>query len=282
MRLVIITIHTCASIGAQPHKGAHGQYGRGHDDRRPSPSPPHAPDAALHPRRAAGVHGGARRFACRVPALRVRHGPGERSWVLDLTEGGERAGAAADGARLLGALHVRTPRPRSGHAASAAVRAAPGIVGHATDSAVGVGLFRLVRAAFRGAGAAGRDGRELAVPGPVIDPRPPRRPAHRVRRAGRPAGGGSRGRNDRALTERSRTRSPTAWPSSSRPRRWARYAVSGGRPDSDRLLCRAWTTRRCAAGGSPIRRIRRGSHSRWAYPAAGTANADVRSLRDRP
>src|SRR5687767_2415747 len=26
--VVIITIHTRASIGAQPHKGAHGQYGR--------------------------------------------------------------------------------------------------------------------------------------------------------------------------------------------------------------------------------------------------------------
>ena len=74
-----------------------------------------------------------------------------------------------------------------------------------------------------------------------------------------------------------KTVSPSAWPSSSPPRRWAVPAAAGGRRTAARLLvARVDEARRQSAGTSPTRRTRikparRGGLSR----SAGTPNADV-------
>jgi dipeptidyl-peptidase-4 len=97
---LIITIPPCASIGARPHKGAHGQYGQGMTTE---------PDS--FPRRHARTQrftlGAPRSFTVapdgsRVVFLRSGSGTDRASalWVLDTEAGGERV--AADPRALLG------------------------------------------------------------------------------------------------------------------------------------------------------------------------------------
>ncbi|SFF73410.1 dipeptidyl-peptidase-4 [Actinacidiphila alni] len=118
----------------------------------------------------------------RVVFLRSRAGddPSHLLWVLDLgasqgpSEGAGAGGefAAADPAVLLGggeeelsaAERARRERSREGSA---------GVVGYAVDDAVSVAAFALSGRLFTAGLLPGAQGaRELAVPGPVVDPRP--------------------------------------------------------------------------------------------------------------
>src|SRR4051812_10438919 len=196
--LVIITIRARASVGARPHKGAHGQYGRGMTTE---------PDS--FPRRHARTQrftlGAPRAFTVapdgsRVVFLRSNSGTDRANslWVLDTADGGERV--AADPRALLGGAEehlspeerARRERSREGGA---------GIVGYATDAAVELTSFALSGRLFTAELRAGT-ARELAVPGPVIDPRP----APDGRHVAYVAGGalrvvGAEGGDDRALAE---------------------------------------------------------------------------------
>ncbi|MFF1406934.1 prolyl oligopeptidase family serine peptidase [Streptomyces sp. NPDC058294] len=194
-------------------------------------------------------------------------------WVLDLPGGAERL-AADPHALLRGAREelsaeerARRERSREGGA---------GIVGYATDGALELASFALSGRLFT-AGLRTGEARELAVPGPVIDPRPSpdgRHIAYVARGALRVVD--ARGDGDRALAEpesaevsyglaefvaaEEMTRSRGFW--------WA--------PGSDRLLV-------ARVDDTPVRRwwIADPAHPEREplpvrYPAAGTANADVR------
>lgn len=165
---VIITIRPRASVGALPHKGAHGQYGRGMTT-----------EPVSFPRRHARTQrftlGAPRAFTVapdgsRVAYLRSSSGTdrANKLWVLDLPDGGERV--AADPFTLLGGAdeklsaeeRARRERSREGSA---------GIVGYATDSAVELAAFALSGRLFVAELQAGTV-REIATLGPVIDPHP--------------------------------------------------------------------------------------------------------------
>ncbi|MFE2260424.1 S9 family peptidase [Streptomyces griseosporeus] len=211
----------------------------------------------------------------RVVFLRTASGTDRAGalWVLDPADGNERM--AADPAALLGGAdedlppeeRARRERSREGGA---------GIVGYATDAAVELASFALSGRLFTAELRAGT-ATELRVAGPVIDPRPSpdgRHVAYVARGALRVVG--AEGEDDRALAEpegegityglaefvaaEEMSRSRGFW--------WA--------PESDRLLVarvddtpveRWWIA-------DPSRPEREPSHV--AYPAAGTANADVR------
>ncbi|MET9384050.1 prolyl oligopeptidase family serine peptidase [Streptomyces sp. NPDC002928] len=194
-------------------------------------------------------------------------------WVLDVPDGGERV--AADPRALLGGAsedlspeeRARRERSREGGA---------GIVGYATDTAVELASFALSGRLFTAELRAGT-ARELPVPGPVIDPRPApdgRHVAYVHQGALRVVG--AEGEGDRALAE------PESAPVSyglaefiaaeemgrSRGFWWA--------PESDRLLV-------ARVDDTPVRRwwISDPAHperdpQHVPYPAAGTANAEVR------
>ncbi|MDX3238289.1 alpha/beta fold hydrolase [Streptomyces sp. ME03-5709C] len=106
----------------------------------------------------------------RVAFLRSRSGT-DRShllWVLDLESGAERV--AADPAPLLsGAAEELSPQERARRERSR--EGSAGIVGYATDDAVELAAFALSGRLFTAELRAGT-ARELAVPGPVVDPRP--------------------------------------------------------------------------------------------------------------
>ncbi|GAA2243257.1 peptidase [Streptomyces ruber] len=194
-------------------------------------------------------------------------------WVLDPADGGERV--AADPPALLNgaaeelsaAERARRERSREGGA---------GIVGYATDTAVELASFALSGRLFVAGLRAGTT-RRLAVPGPVIDPRP----SPDGRFVAYVAGGalrvvGTDGEGDRALLE-PESEGVTyglaefvAAEEMDRPRGfwWS--------PEADRLLV-------ARVDDTPVRRwwISDPAHpdrepSRVAYPAAGTENADVR------
>ncbi|MEW2162478.1 prolyl oligopeptidase family serine peptidase [Streptomyces sp. NPDC007084] len=198
-------------------------------------------------------------------------------WVLDVAENRERP--AADPGALLGGATERLPaaerarreRSREGGA---------GIVGYATDMAVELASFTLSGRLFTAELRAGT-AREIRVPGPVIDPRPS--PDGRL--VAYVAGGalrvvGADGEDDRALAEPE----PAAGAGS------VSYGLAEfvaaeemGRsrgfwwsPESDRLLV-------ARIDDSPVRRWwiadparPETEPQRVPYPAAGTANAEVR------
>ncbi|MFG1809301.1 prolyl oligopeptidase family serine peptidase [Streptomyces sp. NPDC049040] len=111
----------------------------------------------------------------RVVFLRSRSGTdtAQLLWVLDLPEGEGAADerVAADPAVLLGgsredlsaAERARRERSREGSA---------GVVSYAVDGAVKLAAFALSGRLFTAGLAPGGAVRELAVPGPVVDPRP--------------------------------------------------------------------------------------------------------------
>ena len=215
----------------------------------------------------------------RVAFLRSNSGTDRANslWVLDLAEGEERV--AADPRALLGGAtehlsaeeRARRERSREGGA---------GIVGYATDTAVELASFALSGRLFAAELRAGT-ARELPAPGPVIDPRPSpdgRHIAYVAQGALRVTG--AEGERDRALADPE----PSAGPAQ------VTYGLAEfiaaeemGRsrgfwwsPESDALLV-------ARVDDTPVQRwwISDPAHperdpQHVPYPAAGTANAEVR------
>ncbi|MFE9686310.1 prolyl oligopeptidase family serine peptidase [Streptomyces sp. NPDC006285] len=194
-------------------------------------------------------------------------------WVLDVASSKERP--AADPGALLGgsserlsaAERARRERSREGGA---------GIVGYATDAAVEWASFALSGRLFTAELRAGT-ARELRVRGPVLDPRPS--PDGRL--VAYVAGGalrvvGAEGEDDRALAEPESDTVTYGLAEFIAAEEMGRSRGFWWSPESDRLLV-------ARADDAPVRRwwISDPAHpgrepQQVAYPAAGTANADVR------
>ncbi|MFF7802776.1 S9 family peptidase [Streptomyces olivaceus] len=194
-------------------------------------------------------------------------------WVLDVEEGAERV--AADPRALLGGAKERlSPEERARRERSR--EGGAGIVGYATDAAVELAAFALsgrLYAAELGSGSV----RELAAPGPVIDPRPApdgRHVAYVARGALRVVG--AEGDGDRALAEADGEGVTYGLAEFVAAEEMGRNRGFWWSPESDRLLVarvddtpvqRWWIS-------DPARPER--DPQRVPYPAAGTPNADVR------
>ncbi|MEV5881725.1 prolyl oligopeptidase family serine peptidase [Streptomyces sp. NPDC052020] len=194
-------------------------------------------------------------------------------WVLDLAEGGERV--AADPRALLGDTaedlppeeRARRERSREGGA---------GIVGYATDAAVELASFALSGRLFTAELRAGT-ARELRVRGPVVDPRPApdgRHVAYVARGALRVVG--AEGEGDRALAEPEADGVSYGLAEFIAAEEMGRTRGFWWAPESDRLLV-------ARVDDTPVRRwwISDPAHpgrdpQHIPYPAAGTANAEVR------
>ncbi|MGY3203868.1 prolyl oligopeptidase family serine peptidase [Streptomyces sp. TE5632] len=194
-------------------------------------------------------------------------------WVLDPEGGGERV--AADPRALLGGAsehlsaeeRARRERSREGGA---------GIVGYATDAAVELASFALSGRLFTAELQAGT-ARELPTPGPVLDPRPSpdgRHIAYVAQGALRVVG--AEGEDDRALATPEADHVTYGLAEFIAAEEMHRLRGFWWAPDSDRLLV-------ARADDTPVERwwISDPAHperepQRVAYPAAGTANAEVR------
>ncbi|MFF9201574.1 prolyl oligopeptidase family serine peptidase [Streptomyces sp. NPDC014986] len=194
-------------------------------------------------------------------------------WVLDPAGGGERV--AADPRALLGgaseqlsaAERARRERSREGGA---------GIVGYATDAAVELASFALSGRLFTAELRAGT-ARELPVPGPVIDPRPSpdgRYIAYVARGALRVVG--AEGGDDRALAAPETDEVTYGLAEFIAAEEMGRSRGFWWAPGSDRLLV-------ARVDDTPVKQwwISDPAHPEREpavvrYPAAGTANADVR------
>ncbi|MFI8877190.1 S9 family peptidase [Streptomyces sp. NPDC055243] len=217
----------------------------------------------------------------RVAFLRSSSGTDRANqlWVLDLEDGAVERVAADPQALLKGAVErlsaeerARRERSREGGA---------GIVGYATDAAVELAAFALSGRLFAAELRVGT-ARELPAPAPVIDPRP----SPDGRHIAYVAGGalrvtGADGAGDRALVAPEPDSAEKATVTYGLAEFIAAEEMGRSRgfwwsPDSDRLLV-------ARADDAPVRRwwIADPAHpetepTRVAYPAAGTANADVR------
>lgn len=217
----------------------------------------------------------------RVAFLRSSSGTDRANqlWVLDLADGTAERVAADPRALLEGAAErlsaqerARRERSREGGA---------GIVGYATDAAVELAAFTLSGRLFVAELRVGT-ARELPAPAPVIDPRP----SPDGRHIAYVAGGalrvtGADGQGDRALAAPEPDSAEKATVTYGLAEFIAAEEMGRSRgfwwsPDSDRLLV-------ARADDAPVRRwwIADPAHpetepARVAYPAAGTANADVR------
>ncbi|MBT2423598.1 S9 family peptidase [Streptomyces sp. ISL-22] len=211
----------------------------------------------------------------RVAFLRSTSGtdPASSLWVLDTVDRGERV--AADPRALLGGTsealspeeRARRERSREGGA---------GIVAYATDTAVELASFALSGRLFTAELRAGT-ARELPVPGPVIDPRPSpdgRHIAYVARGALRVVG--AEGEGDRALAEPESDGVTYGLAEFIAAEEMGRHRGFWWGPESDRLLV-------ARADDTPVQRWwisdparPERQPQRVAYPAAGTANADVR------
>ncbi|MFJ8144057.1 prolyl oligopeptidase family serine peptidase [Streptomyces sp. NPDC096048] len=194
-------------------------------------------------------------------------------WILDTEEGGERV--AADPRALLGGAEehlspeerARRERSREGGA---------GIVGYATDTAVELASFALSGRLFAAELRAGT-ARELPTPGPVIDPRPSpdgRHIAYVAQGALRVVG--AEGAGDRALAEADAEGVTHGLAEFIAAEEMGRSRGFWWGPESDRLLV-------ARVDDTPVSRwwISDPAHPERdphhvPYPAAGTANADVR------
>ncbi|MFD0055176.1 prolyl oligopeptidase family serine peptidase [Streptomyces sp. NPDC127168] len=194
-------------------------------------------------------------------------------WVLDVDGGTERV--AADPRALLGgAEEALSPEERARRERSR--EGGAGIVGYATDSAVELASFALSGRLFTARLRAGT-ARELSTPGPVIDPRPSpdgRHIAYAARGGLRVVG--ADGDGDRALAEADGEGVTYGLAEFIAAEEMGRSRGFWWSPDSDRLLVarvddtpvqRWWIS-------DPARPERDPQHV--PYPAAGTANADVR------
>ncbi|MGW1322462.1 prolyl oligopeptidase family serine peptidase [Streptomyces antibioticus] len=211
----------------------------------------------------------------RVAYLRSASGTDRANslWVLDPSDGTEHL--AADPHALLGgasedlspAERARRERSREGSA---------GIVGYATDDAVELASFALSGRLFTAELRAGT-ARALPVPGPVIDPRPS--PDGRL--VAYVAGGalrvvGAEGEGDRAVAEPESESVSYGLAEFIAAEEMGRSRGYWWSPESDRLLVarvddtpveRWWIS-------DPAQPKRDPQHV--PYPAAGTANAEVR------
>lgn len=213
----------------------------------------------------------------RVVFVRSRSGTDRAGvlWVLDLADGSERV--AADPRALLGGAdedlppeeRARRERSREGGA---------GIVGYATDTAVELASFALSGRLFTAELRAGT-ARQLPTAGPVVDPRPApdgRHVAYVARGALRVVG--AEGADDRALAEPESEGVSYGLAEFIAAEEMARSRGFWWSPESDRLLVarvddtpvRRWWI------SDPARPERDPQHV--PYPAAGTANAEVRLL----
>ncbi|MEV0976136.1 prolyl oligopeptidase family serine peptidase [Streptomyces sp. NPDC049915] len=194
-------------------------------------------------------------------------------WVLDVADGAERM--AADPYALLGgALENLSPEERARRERSR--EGGAGIVGYATDAAVELASFALSGRLFTAELRAGT-ARELRVPGPVIDPRP----SPDGRHVAYAAGGalrvvGAEGEGDRALAEAESEGVSWGLAEFIAAEEMSRSRGFWWSPQSDRLLVarvddtpvgRWWIA-------DPAHPEREPRHV--GYPAAGTANAEVR------
>ncbi|MFF7166115.1 prolyl oligopeptidase family serine peptidase [Streptomyces sp. NPDC008086] len=211
----------------------------------------------------------------RVVFLRSSSGtdPASSLWVLDTADGQERV--AADPRALLGGAsedlsaeeRARRERSREGGA---------GIVAQATDAAVELASFALSGRLFTAELRAGT-ARELPVPGPVIDPRPSpdgRHIAYVAQGALRVVG--AEGEDDRALAEPESDGVTYGLAEFIAAEEMGRSRGFWWGPESDSLLV-------ARADDTPVRRWwiadparPEREPQRVAYPAAGTANAEVR------
>ncbi|MFS4094007.1 prolyl oligopeptidase family serine peptidase [Streptomyces sp. AF1A] len=193
-------------------------------------------------------------------------------WVLDLPEGAERL-AADPRALLQGASEELSPEERARRERSR--EGGAGIVGYATDGALELASFALSGRLFAAELRAGT-ARELPVPGPVIDPRPSpdgRHIAYVARGALRVVG--ADGEPDRALAEAEAENVTYGLAEFIAAEEMGRSRGFWWAPGSDRLLVarvddtpvrRWWIADPAQPEREPLR---------VAYPAAGTANADV-------
>ncbi|MFD5816217.1 prolyl oligopeptidase family serine peptidase [Streptomyces sp. NPDC127038] len=198
-------------------------------------------------------------------------------WVLDVPEGRERV--VADPAALLGgAVEHLSPEERARRERSR--EGGAGIVGYATDAAAELASFTLSGRLFTAELRAGT-ARELPVPGPVIDPRPsPDGTLVAYVSGGALRVVGAEGEGDRAVAEPERNEGPGVV-SYGLAEFIAAEEMGRSRgfwwsPEGDRLLA-------ARVDDTPVRRwwISDPAHpdaepQRVAYPAAGSANADVR------
>ncbi|MEV7126119.1 prolyl oligopeptidase family serine peptidase [Streptomyces sp. NPDC093260] len=213
--------------------------------------------------------------ASRVVFLRSGSGTDRANalWVLDLDDLQERV--AADPRALLGGSaedlspeeRARRERTREGGA---------GIVGYATDTAVELAAFALSGRLFT-AGLRAATARELSVTGPVIDPRP----SPDGRYVAYVAGGalrvvGAEGDGDRALAQPESESVAYGLAEFIAAEEMDRTRGFWWAPESDRLLVarvddtpvQQWWISDPARPEQAPGQVR--------YPAAGTANADVR------
>ncbi|MCL2552630.1 MAG: S9 family peptidase [Actinomycetia bacterium] len=235
---------------------------------------------------APGEPGGEGDAGGRVVFVRARAGSGSSAdggggehllWVLDLTAGGDAAErVAADPVALLGgadeelpaAERARRERSREGSA---------GIVAFATDEAVATAAFALSGRLFVAGLAPGADAaRELAVPGPVVDPRPSpdgRLVAYTAQGALRVVE--ATGAGDRAVAEPDGDGVTWGLAEFIAAEEMGRSRGYWWSPDSTALLAarvdetpvqRWWISEPAHPNRAPVE---------VAYPAAGTANADV-------
>ncbi|WP_240659920.1 alpha/beta fold hydrolase [Streptomyces sp. WAC 01529] len=215
----------------------------------------------------------------RVVFLRSSSGtdPVAALWVLDLA-GGAVERVAADPEVLLGGAAERlSPRERARRERSR--EGGAGIVEYATDAAVELAAFALSGRLFTAELRAGTT-RRLPARGPVIDPRP----SPDGRHVAYVSGGalrvtGADGEGDRALAEPESGHAETVTYGLAEhvaAESMARHRGFWWSPESDRLLV-------ARVDDAPVKRwwIADPAHPdrepvKVAYPAAGTANADVR------
>ena len=233
----------------------------GHDDRASSPSPAGtpAPSGSRSARRARSPWRPTVPVSCSCAPAPVRTGRTRCGCSTWRTAGSAsrptRAPCSAARSEDLSAEErARRERSREGGA---------GIVCYATDTAVELASFALSGRLFTAELRAGT-ARELPVPGPVIDPRPSpdgRHIAYVARGALRVVG--AEGEGDRALAEPESDGVTYGLAEFIAAEEMGRYA---GLLVVVRSRTGCWwrgrTTRRCAAGGSPIRRIPSASRSR--------------------